>query len=89
MEINATKKWFSFPKKQIKKMKDNNSVFVHRDSMDYNIVNYDMLTVSYKSFQSCFSDYVFKNSRLQVLYKKVFLKIMQNLQENTCARIFF
>ena len=64
MEINATKKWFNFPKKQIKKMKDNNSVFVHRDSMDYNIVNYNMLTISYKSFQSCFSYYVFKNSRL-------------------------
>ena len=50
-------------------MKDNNSVFVHRDSMDYKIVNYNMLKISYKSFQSCFS-YVFKNSRLQVLYKK-------------------
>ena len=29
-----------------------------------------------------------RSSRPEVFYKKVFLKISQNLQENTCARIF-
>ena len=29
-----------------------------------------------------------RSSRPEVFYEKVFLKISQNLQENTCARIF-
>ena len=31
----------------------------------------------------------FRSSRPEVFYKKVFLKISQNLQENICARVFF
>ena len=31
----------------------------------------------------------FRSSRPEVLYKKVFLKISQNSQENTCAAVSF
>ena len=30
-----------------------------------------------------------KNSRPEIFCKKVFLKVSQNLQEKTCARVFF
>ena len=30
-----------------------------------------------------------KTSQLEVFYKNIFLKILQNLQENTCVGVFF
>ena len=32
---------------------------------------------------------LFKTSRSEVFWKKVFLEILKNLQENTCARVSF
>ena len=38
---------------------------------------------------NCFESSTFRNSRLDLFRKKMFLKILQNLQENKCAGVSF